>query len=821
MQSKALTLAKDVTGGTPYAAVGDVVTYSYTVTNSGNVTITDPISVDDNKIAPAAIACPALPAGGLPPTQTLTCTARYTIVQADLNVGSVSNTATATDGGVTTPPVTRTVTATQTPSLTVLKTATLVDTNGNGRTDLGDDIVYAFRVENTGNVVLRDVTVTDALPDIVITGGPIATLDPTIVDTTTFSATYALKQADLDALQVVNTATAAAVPPAGGTTGSPPSTVTTPLPSTPGFALSKTASAIADTNGNGRSDAGDTVTYSFVVTNTGTVTLTGLQIDDARIGMAAIPVAPATLAPNATGTASATYTLTQADVDSLRVENQATASGTPIGNPGVPVTTISDDPTLPGPFDPTVVPIDNAAALTLKKTAEALRDSNGDGIIGNDGDEITYRYELTNAGATTLRDVAPVDDGPTFNGQAAAGKLSAFSPVSQPVLAPAATVTFTATYVLLPADVDAAAGIADGVKNTAIAEGFASGDRTTGIRILSPASTALIALPAGTPGTLTLVKQAGLRQIRIGEKAPFTILATNNVARTVGPVTITDTIPVGFRFVTGSASIDGVAATPEVAGRNVIFRDINLGPNAKVQIRLQMLALSTAGPGRHVNRAVASDARGALLAPEATAWVEIVAEPVFDCGEIVGKVFDDLNGNGYQDDGEPGLPGVRVVTVRGLLITTDEHGRFHVACADMPDKRIGSNFVLKLDVRTLPSGYRLTTENPHSVRLTAGKMTKLNFGAQIGHVVRLDLQDAAFEADSTRLKPRWEQGIDELIDVLAVEQSVLRLSYVEPGGNEELARRRIKELEREIAGRWGAVAGRYRLEIETRVETGR
>ncbi|MCT7375809.1 hypothetical protein [Chelativorans salis] len=104
----------------------------------------------------------------------------------------------------------------------------------------------------------------------------------------------------------------------------------------------------------------------------------------------------------------------------------------------------------------------------------------------------------------------------------------------------------------------------------------------------------------------------------------------------------------------------------------------------------------------------------------------------FGCSDIIGTVFDDQNGNGYQDAGEQGLPGVRLATVRGWLITTDARGRFHVACANEAAGRFGSAFILKLDVRTLPSGYRLTTENPRVVRLTAAKMSKLNFGASIG-----------------------------------------------------------------------------------------
>ncbi|MCK7509894.1 MAG: hypothetical protein MZV70_41605 [Desulfobacterales bacterium] len=63
--------------------------------------------------------------------------------------------------------------------------------------------------------------------------------------------------------------------------------------------------------------------------------------------------------------------------------------------------------------------------------------------------------------------------------------------------------------------------------------------------------------------------------------------------------------------------------------------------------------------------------------------------------------------NGYQDKGEPGLAGVRVVSARGLIATTDKYGRYHITCAVVPNENRGSNFILKLDERSLPSGYRV------------------------------------------------------------------------------------------------------------------
>jgi len=107
------------------------------------------------------------------------------------------------------------------------------------------------------------------------------------------------------------------------------------------------------------------------------------------------------------------------------------------------------------------------------------------------------------------------------------------------------------------------------------------------------------------------------------------------------------------------------------------------------------------------------------------------ASAQFECADVIGKVFDDRNGNGYQDEGEPGLPGVRVASAEGWLVFTDNHGRFHIACAARLDGGIGSNYVMKVDIRSLPTGYQLTTENPGMVRLTADRLAKLNFGASV------------------------------------------------------------------------------------------
>jgi hypothetical protein len=184
---------------------------------------------------------------------------------------------------------------------------------------------------------------------------------------------------------------------------------------------------------------------------------------------------------------------------------------------------------------------------------------------------------------------------------------------------------------------------------------------------------------------------------------------------------------------------------------------------------------------------------------------------------VIGKVFDDGNLNGKQDTGEKGLVGVRVVTARGLIATTDKYGRFHITCAAVPDEDRGSNFILKLDARSLPSGYRLTTENPRVQRATRGKMLRFNYGATIHRVVRIDIANGVFEPNTTELRLQWTPKITQLIEELKKAPSVLRLSYLADVEREGLVRKRLKALKKEIATQWNRSNGGYELVIETEV----
>jgi uncharacterized repeat protein (TIGR01451 family) len=189
-----LSLVKTASPAT-YSAVGQTISYSYVVKNTGNVTLFG-ISVVDDK---ATVTCPDTSAG-LAPAGTITCTASYTITQADLDLGSVKNTAYATDGTTQSEPDSETVTADQEPALALAKIAspTIYDA-------AGDVIHYSYLLTNTGNVTLSGpFSVSD--DKAAVTCPATVSLVPT--EFTTCTASYVITQADLDLGSVSNTAKA-------------------------------------------------------------------------------------------------------------------------------------------------------------------------------------------------------------------------------------------------------------------------------------------------------------------------------------------------------------------------------------------------------------------------------------------------------------------------------------------------------------------------------------------------------------------------------------------------------------------------------------
>ena len=200
-----------------------------------------------------------------------------------------------------------------TPQLTLAMTALHQDADGSGSVTLGDVLTYTALATNSGNARLSAVTVNDTL-----VGGAVECASLAIADNCKLSGEYTVMQADVDAGQVENTATAGAAELGEDRTAS----VSTEVEQERGLSLviePAPASFVA---------VRDAITYTYRVRNSGTVTLHGtLGITDDTVGGITCSELPETgLAPAAATTCTGSYAVTQADVDAGAVQNRATAT---------------------------------------------------------------------------------------------------------------------------------------------------------------------------------------------------------------------------------------------------------------------------------------------------------------------------------------------------------------------------------------------------------------------------------------------------------------------------------------------------------------
>src|SRR5690606_1214984 len=128
-----------------------------------------------------------------------------------------------------------------------------------------------------------------------------------------------------------------------------------------------------DNNGDGAAQVGETITYSFIVYNTGSVSLYNITIDDPLVPVQGGPIAMLAPGESDSTTFTAVYVITQADLDAGEVINQATVFAEDIN--GDTIEDLSDDPIdltnidINGngnPDDPTVVVLPQVAGATFE-----------------------------------------------------------------------------------------------------------------------------------------------------------------------------------------------------------------------------------------------------------------------------------------------------------------------------------------------------------------------------------------------------------------------------------------------------------------------
>ena len=485
VQTPAITLMK--TAAQPnYNAVGNVLTYTFTVTNTGNVTLTN-VTLTDPSATVAGGPIASLAPGA---SDSTTFTASHTVTQANINAGSFTNTATVTGTPPSGPNVTAshsaTVSAVRAPSITLTKTAAQANYHA-----VGDLLTYTFTVTNTGNVTLTNVTLTD--PSATVAGGPIASLAPGASDSTTFTASHTVTQANLNAGSYTNTATITGTPPSGpNVTASHSATVS--ASNSAAITLAKTA---VQAN---FSAAGDVLTYTFTVTNTGNVTLTNVTVTDPSATVSGGPIA--SLAPGASDsmTFTASHTVTQANVNAGSYTNTATATGTPPTGAAVTGT------------DSVTVPAANAPSIHLVKTAVQHN-------YAAVGDVLTYTFTVSNTCNVPLTNVTVTDPAATVTG----GPIASLAPGASNSTA------FTASHTVTQSDINAGS-----YANTATVTGTPpSGPVVTGSDTVTVSA---LKNPA-----IHLVKSAvQSNYTSTGDVLDYTFTVTNTGNVTLNNVTVTD-----------------------------------------------------------------------------------------------------------------------------------------------------------------------------------------------------------------------------------------------------------------------------------------
>jgi uncharacterized repeat protein (TIGR01451 family) len=776
----------------------------------------------------------------------------------------------------------------RTPSIDIAKSITgVADTNGNGIFgDPGDMVTYDFTVTNTGNTALAGVTITDGL--LGLSDEPVSPANLPVDGVATLTGqTYEITPQNVADGEVVNTATTSGAPVATDANGDPDpaapllddtgvalgnvvdtsDTLTDPdldadgnvvptadpiadgddnptvlnLPTTePEIALVKSITGVADTNedlvlGN----AGDSISYLFTATNTGNTSLGSVTISDPLLELDSVPMTPSVLAIGDSATFVAELTITDDLFTAGFVENTATTDGQAVatGPNGAP----QPETALLGP---TGGPLGVSDISDTGSEADAEDDGTiiqvGDPAGQGTGDDVTILNLPLIASPLVISGTVFLDtnndgaldgsDDPTQGAGFTVNLLDENGNIVDSVVASA-----DGTY--------AFAGFPVGTYTVQFVnlDGEVAGESNPISLSLQNPVESNVDFPLAVDSTLvflTLTKTTPLNSVVLGGAVPY-VITVQNTTGTPTTADLVDTLPPGLLYLPESGTIDGVAVEPTISDQTLTWPDVPVAAGATVTLELIARIGPNTSVGDLTNTVRALDpVTGAALAEPASATVRRNSEAVFDCSDIIGKVFDDRNFDGYQNGvnrsaitdqsfvggkgpvvktntDEPGLPRVRLVTPTGTVITTDEYGRYSVPCAELPGD-FGTNFTLKLDERSLPTGYRITTENPRTMRVTSGILTEMNFGATIGRVVDIDLTAAAFDRDNEPVE-RLEQGLVRILQQVADNPSVLRISYFSTGEDRAVIKDRLDELDAFINARWNNI-GDYRLIVERDVK---
>ncbi len=476
--------------------------YTFTVTNTGNVTLTG--------VTVADVRCddPPVYTGGdadtddkLDLTETWTYTCTRTVVQGEIDAGGmltntvdVSSAQEATDSDTLRIPIART------PAISIVKSSATTMVSAPG------PVVYDLSVDNTGNVTLTGIVVSD--PDCsapAYVSGDADTDDELDVDETwTFTCTRTVTQAEIDAGgTLANTADVNAAQEVSDT-----DTLAIPLVHSPSIQVVKSSPTSLVTGAGA-------LAYRFEVRNTGNVTLTGVSVDDPDCDAAPVMTGGDTGSDDLLGlteiwTFSCVRTVTQALIDG----GGAVVNTVTVGADGE----VTDSDSLE-------IPVAQVPALTVRKEAAA-----GPYLVGS---TITYQITVHNSGNVTLSGVV-LDD--------PAATVGTCAPAQPATLAPGADMVCAATHVVSEAD-----GAAGTYLNVVTATGTPPEGRAV-------RNTGSVRVETGRLPIDLSIDKSLVAAVATGEKATWTITVRNAGPGADSGVVVTDPLPSSLALVSASGT---------------------------------------------------------------------------------------------------------------------------------------------------------------------------------------------------------------------------------------------------------------------------
>ena len=495
-------------GPNPASTVGDILVYTTTITNIGNVSLT---GIEQNNTLSNGLPLSFSPItesvsfdGILQVGEMWTYTTTYTVTQADIDSGLVIINTASVDSNetdfVNTP-------VSQSPSLLVSNTAL---SSSDPVMSVGDVVNFTVGLLNNGNLILNSLTPTLSLSNGVILD--LGNVNETLLsngfldvgETWIYTTSYVITQLDIDAgLDLISTASVVSTQ-----IGLNPITdiAVIDVEQSPTLSVLK-----SQTSGpNPANAAGDNLTYRIVVSNTGNINLNNIIPSDTLSNGASLPLGAAIESLNADGVLevgeewiyTTSYRVTQADIDlGEELVNSVTVNST---ETSLVQTSVTQAPSF------------------------LMTNIESSSVITSAGEVLTYTININNNGNISLNGVVPVYT--LSNGGALSVSSLIESVNSNGILDVGESWTIKVSYVVTQADIDIGRPLISTVSVTT--------DETDAAVIVSAEPTELLQSPE-----LSITVTADLDTVSmVSDVISYTYQVTNDGNVTLTNLSLFDTL---------------------------------------------------------------------------------------------------------------------------------------------------------------------------------------------------------------------------------------------------------------------------------------